>query len=176
MTHDDQKTEAIVALPTLDIASVAVSVIEGEDRGKRVRLSEGTAHIGTAPACKLQLRDSTVSRLHCELRLGRHGLQILDSGSTNGTVVDRVRVRGAVADRRGLFEDADGGTLFLDEISELPTALQPKLLRALEAREVRRVGSNAAKKVDVRVLAATNRSLARSVNEGTFREDLYYRL
>jgi DNA-binding NtrC family response regulator len=83
---------------------------------------------------------------------------------------------GAVSDRRGLFEEAEGGTLFLDEIGELPINLQAKLLRALEAREIRRVGANSAKKVNVRVIAATNRGLARSVNEGSFREELYYRL
>lgn len=83
---------------------------------------------------------------------------------------------GAHTDRRGLFEEAQGGTLFLDEIAELPLALQPKLLRVLEAREIRRVGANTSRPIDVRVLAATHRSLAQSVNEGTFREDLYYRL
>lgn len=83
---------------------------------------------------------------------------------------------GAMGDRRGVFEEADGGTLFLDEIGELPLELQPKLLRVLETRTIRRVGATIAKPIDVRVLAATNRDLAEEVNRGTFREDLYFRL
>ncbi|MBK6690734.1 MAG: sigma 54-dependent Fis family transcriptional regulator [Myxococcales bacterium] len=83
---------------------------------------------------------------------------------------------GAVSNRRGVFEEASGGTLFLDEIGEMPVALQPKLLRALETKSVRRVGANTATPIDVRVVAATNRPLAKAVNEGTFREDLFYRL
>lgn len=80
-------------------------------------------------------------------------------------------------DRRiGAFEEASGGTIFLDEIGELPIDQQPKLLRALESREIRRLGSNVHQKVDVRILAATNRDLRREVNEGRFRADLYYRL
>ncbi len=81
-----------------------------------------------------------------------------------------------MGDRRGLVEEAHGGTLFLDEIGELPLNLQAKLLRVLESRAVRRVGANTERAVDVRVLAATNRALAQSVNDGEFREDLYYRL
>jgi DNA-binding NtrC family response regulator len=82
----------------------------------------------------------------------------------------------AVKDRPGAFELADGGTLFLDEIGELDLQLQPKLLRALDRREVKRVGAGQAVAVDARVVAATNRDLEAEVKEGRFREDLYYRL
>jgi transcriptional regulator with GAF, ATPase, and Fis domain len=83
---------------------------------------------------------------------------------------------GAQMDRRGVFEEANGGTLFIDEVGELPLTMQPKLLRALESRSIRPVGANQQRPIDIRVVAATNRSLAQSVNEGSFREDLYYRL
>ncbi|MFZ5489669.1 MAG: sigma-54 interaction domain-containing protein [Thiomonas sp.] len=83
---------------------------------------------------------------------------------------------GASARKTGLFELADGGTLFLDEIGELTLPQQCKLLRALESGEFRRVGSNTLRRADVRVVAATNRSLARMVQEGSFRSDLYFRL
>ncbi|PIE19877.1 MAG: Fis family transcriptional regulator [Proteobacteria bacterium] len=83
---------------------------------------------------------------------------------------------GAVSDRRGAFAEANGGTIFLDEIGELSLDLQPALLRVLDKRAVRRVGSNQYERVDVRVLAATNRDLREEVGKKTFREDLYYRL
>ena len=83
---------------------------------------------------------------------------------------------GATMDKKGLFEQADGGTLFLDEIGELTQVSQVKLLRALQDGEVRRVGSNTAVRVDVRIISATNRDLRRLMEEGTFREDLYYRI
>ncbi|MHB8654347.1 MAG: sigma-54-dependent transcriptional regulator [Terriglobia bacterium] len=83
---------------------------------------------------------------------------------------------GAVENKRGIFEEASGGTVFLDEVSEMSPALQVKLLRTLEEHEVRRVGSNQTIKVDLRIIAASNRKLADLVEEGKFREDLYYRL
>jgi DNA-binding NtrC family response regulator len=83
---------------------------------------------------------------------------------------------GAVSQHVGCFEQATGGTIFLDEIGELDVTLQPKLLRVLEQREIKRVGGDKMIKVDVRVLAATNRDLREEVNRGGFREDLYFRL
>ncbi|MBR0196052.1 MAG: sigma-54-dependent Fis family transcriptional regulator [Paludibacteraceae bacterium] len=83
---------------------------------------------------------------------------------------------GAVKDRAGKFEQADGGTLFLDEIGDMSLAAQTKVLRALQESEITRVGSDKAIKVNVRVLAATNKNLAKEIAEGNFREDLFHRL
>ena len=83
---------------------------------------------------------------------------------------------GAVTDKSGLFEVADGGTLFLDEVGELPVSIQVKLLRAIQERVIRRVGATDDSKVEVRIIAATNRDLEEMVNKGTFRQDLFYRL
>ena len=83
---------------------------------------------------------------------------------------------GAVADKKGCMEEADGGTLFLDEVGNLPPEVQQKLLRALQTKSYRPVGSNRERKADVRIIAATNEHLDKSVEEGRFRRDLYHRL
>ena len=83
---------------------------------------------------------------------------------------------GAVSEHRGLFRAADGGTLFLDEIGDIPLPLQVKLLRALQERRIRPIGSTSSEPVDVRIISATNRNLERDMQEGQFREDLFYRL
>jgi transcriptional regulator with GAF, ATPase, and Fis domain len=108
---------------------------------------------------------------------------VLDCGAIPANLMEseafgheRGAFTGASAAHAGAFERANGGTLFLDEIGELPLELQPKLLRALERKEIRRVGGNKTVRLDLRVVAATNRDLAVEVNKGRFREDLYYRL
>jgi len=275
------------------IWSVVLAVVDGPSRGARAQVGSEIARIGTADGNDLVLTDRTVSRFHCELSVRGNTIIIRDCGSTNGTLIDGVRIReaeippgtlvriggsafrvelgeepafvevsarggfgelvgssvemrrvyailerlaltdatvlvqgetgtgkdvlarslhaaspraahpfvavdcgaipehlveselfghvrgaftGATGDRMGVFEEADGGTLFLDEIGEMPVALQPKLLRAIESRSIRRVGSSSSRTVNVRIVAATNRSLSSSINEGSFREDLYYRL
>ncbi len=83
---------------------------------------------------------------------------------------------GAVSDKQGLFQAADGGTLFLDEVADLPLALQVKLLRAIQEKKIRPIGEQREISVDVRLLSATHRDLAKMVQEGSFRQDLYYRV
>jgi len=83
---------------------------------------------------------------------------------------------GATMDKDGVFRAANGGTLFLDEVGEIPVHIQVKLLRAIESKEIKPLGSNYSVKVDVRVLSATNKNLQKEIEEGNFREDLYYRL
>jgi len=286
-------TSRVAPAHSMRIWSVVLAVVDGPSRGARAAVGSEIARIGTADGNDLVLADRTVSRFHCELSLRGNTIILRDCGSTNGTLIDGVRVReaeippgtlvrigssafhvelgeepafveisgrtgfgelvgasvemrrvyailerlaltdatlliqgetgtgkdvaarslhaaspraekpfvavdcgaipehlveselfghvrgaftGATSDRMGVFEEADGGTLFLDEIGEMPIALQPKLLRAIESRSIRRVGGGTARTVNVRIVAATNRSLASSINEGTFREDLYYRL
>ena len=108
---------------------------------------------------------------------------VVDCGSLSPTLIEselfghaKGSFTGANTDRQGAFLSANGGTLFLDEVGELPLDLQPRLLRALENRTVRRLGEDVERPVDVRFVAATNRDLRKRASEGAFREDLYFRL
>ena len=278
---------------SIEYPKCLLTVKSGPDAGKDVRVETSNIRIGTSPACQLALTDGTVSREHCEIRLGEDGYLLRDLGSTNGTHLAGSRVKevwlapgslfsvgstvlefrpleervevllsekerfgtvlgrslkmreifhflekiaskdvtvlitgetgtgkevlaesiheestrrganfitvdcgaipdnlveselfghtkgsftGAHADRVGAFEEADRGTIFLDEIGELPLEQQAQLLRVLEKKEIKRIGENETRRADVRIIAATNRSLPDEVEAGRFRKDLYYRL
>ncbi|MEE8417389.1 MAG: sigma-54 factor interaction domain-containing protein, partial [candidate division Zixibacteria bacterium] len=109
--------------------------------------------------------------------------QPLDCGSVTETLLEselfghvKGAFTGAASDRAGLLEVAEGGTIFLDEITNTSENFQVKLLRVLQENEIRRVGDSKARKIDVRVIAATNRNLEEAIETGDFRKDLYYRL
>ncbi len=113
----------------------------------------------------------------------QHTMMVFDCGAVPKNLIEselfgheKGSFTGAIMTRQGLFEMAHGSTLFLDELGELPSELQPKLLRSLEQREIRRVGATRSLKVDVRIIAATNRQLEEEVRSGRFRQDLFYRL
>ena len=121
--------------------------------------------------------------LHVLSRRARGPLVAVNCAAIPGRLVESVlfghrkgAFTGATGDQQGKFEQADGGTLFLDELGELPLELQPKLLKVLDDQVVEPVGARAGRKVNVRVVAATNRDLRRAMIEGRFREDLYYRV
>ncbi len=288
-----ERTEALGADDPAVVPRFAVSVTQGPDAGTKHLAAAGHVVVGTAEGADLRLKDTAVSRFHCELSAISGGILVRDLGSRNGVLVHGVTIReavvpfgtslqigrdqviisqepevsrlalsgeerfgelvgrsvamrhafalldraaksdatvlltgetgtgkeaaaqalhtgshrasgpfcvvdcasvpgnlfeaelfghekgaftGAVTSREGAFEMAHGGTLFIDEIGELGIDLQPKLLRVLERREVKRVGGTKTIPVDVRVVAATHRDLRSEVNAKRFRSDLYYRL
>lgn len=124
-------------------------------------------------ASALHQRSGRAERTFVAVNCGAIPAELIESelfGHTKGSFT------GADRDRRGLWEEADGGTVFLDEITETTPSFQVKLLRVLQQREIRRVGSNQTRRVDVRVIAASNRNVEAEVDAGRFRHDLFYRL
>ncbi len=121
--------------------------------------------------------------IHYNSRRGDRPLVAVNCAAIPATLMEselfghvRGAFTGAEKTKAGLFEQADGSSLFLDEVGELPSEVQAKLLRALQDGEIKRVGDSTTRRVDIRIIAATNRDLAAAVKEGLFREDLYYRL
>ena len=161
-------------------------------RGKSVKMREIFAILEKVAPTDLTVlvrgetgtgKELVAGALHSSSRRAEGPLVVQDCGAIPKDLIEstlfgheRGAFTGAHDRHRGSFEQADGGTILLDEIGELDIGLQPKLLRVLEGREIKRVGGDRTIPVDVRVVAATNRDLRQMVNEGTFREDLYYRL
>ena len=128
-------------------------------------------------------KDLIARTLHQLSRRRQGPFIVVDCGAVAGTLIEselfgheKGSFTGAIATRQGAFEMASGGTVFLDELGELSLDLQPKLLRVIEQRELRRVGGSKTLKVDLRILAATRKDLRNEVEKGKFREDLYFRL
>ncbi len=128
-------------------------------------------------------KEAAAESVHAESGRADGPFVVVDCGALPATLLEselfgheKGAFTGAAAARAGAFEAADGGTVFLDEIGELPLDLQPKLLRVLEKKQIKRVGASTPRAVDVRVVAATNRDLRGEVNARAFRSDLYYRL
>ena len=140
----------------------ATVLIEGESGTGKELIAHSIHNLSGRPKSKLTI-------VHCAALSS----QLLESELFGH---ERGAFTGATERRKGRFEEADGGTLFLDEIGEIDSNTQVKLLRALGERTIQRVGGNQVIKVDVRVIAATNKNLAELVKEGEFRDDLYFRL
>ncbi len=189
---------------TVGKTSMKISMVE-QDLGLPAALSSFGTVKGAAPAMrqlfgileKVAPTDSTVMLLgetgtgkevlahsiHARSKRVGRPFVVVDCGAVAPSLIEselfghvKGAFTGAISDRNGAFLEADGGTIFLDELGELPLDLQPKLLRVLEGGQVRRVGEDKHRRIDVRVIAATHRDLDEEIEAGRFRRDLYYRL
>ena len=152
----------------------AFSILERAAQSDAAVLIGGETGVGKGAAAE---------SLHAESTRAKGPFVVVDCGAIPADLLEselfgheRGSFTGATARKEGAFHAANGGTIFLDEIGELPLSLQPKLLRALDGKKIKRVGSNSYEPVDVRIVAATNRDLRKEVNDRRFRSDLYYRL
>jgi DNA-binding NtrC family response regulator len=177
-----------IDLPAPDMAREAPAGLIGRT-ASMLEVYKQIAHAADAAAPVLVIGESGTGKelvaraIHTHGRRASRPFVAVNCGAITETLLEselfghtRGAFTGAVADTKGLFEQAQGGTILLDEIGETSPALQVKLLRTLEESEVRPVGANRTVKIDVRVIAATNVELERSVEAGRFRQDLYYRL
>ncbi|MFI5300851.1 MAG: sigma 54-interacting transcriptional regulator [Polyangiales bacterium] len=160
--------------------------------GRSPALRQAFAVLERAAACDATVlllgetgsgKEAAAESIHREGSRANKPFMVVDCGALPPELLEselfgheRGAFTSAIRSRAGVFEEGNGGTVFLDEIGELPLDLQPKLLRVLEKKEIRRVGSNKHQVVDVRIVAATHRSLREEVNAKRFRSDLYYRL
>ncbi|MCA9105254.1 MAG: sigma-54-dependent Fis family transcriptional regulator [Planctomycetales bacterium] len=183
-----QLTEQVRLLESTRDTSNAFGDLLGQSPVMK-RLNEQLHQIAQSDATVLITGESgtgkelTARAIHGQSRRAEHSFVAVNCGAISETLLESElfgHVKGAFTDarepRRGLFLEAQGGTLLLDEIGEMPLTMQIKLLRALEERKVRPVGSDKEQSFDVRVIAATNRDLDAAVAEGRFREDLFYRI
>jgi transcriptional regulator with GAF, ATPase, and Fis domain len=179
--------------PPLAVQEVAVELsaleaVLGRSPAWR-RVLETVAKIARAPVAALLQGESGTGKellarvIHRSSHVSGGPFVAVNCGALPGPLLEaelfghtRGAFTGATTDRKGRFKQADGGTLFLDEIGEIPLELQPKLLRAVQSGEIQKLGQDHTEKVNVRILAATNRDLRQLANDGLFREDLYYRL
>ncbi len=172
------KVEARYKIPLYERKSVAfqqinhrISLVAPTDMGVLILGENGTGkeHIAEMIHERSRRADGPFIAVDCGILTGELAASEL-FGHRKGSFT------GAVADKKGCMEEADGGTLFLDEVGNLPPEVQQKLLRALQTKSYRPIGSNRERKADVRIIAATNENLKKAVEEGRFRRDLYHRL
>ncbi|HEB54591.1 MAG TPA: sigma-54-dependent Fis family transcriptional regulator [bacterium] len=175
-----RRVAAHAAAGAESVAPLSPAAVELDRQIERVAAAEQSVLIQGESGTGKEL---VARRVHAGSRRGKGPFVVVHCGAIPRQLVESElfgHVKGAFSGadhkRLGLFEAADGGTLFLDEIGELPLDVQPALLRALQFGEVRPVGSDRARTVDVRFVAATHRDLAAAVRAGSFREDLYYRV
>lgn len=194
--NDALQTIKSLTQPTIDRKSLTLSQLDGKRKHQLVYVSEAfqgvvnnIERVAPTSATVLILGETgtgkeVVARTIHQLSLrAQKPFVVVDCGSLPASLIEselfgyrRGAFTGALQDRAGKFEVADGGTIFLNEIGEMPLELQSRLLRVLQEREFYRIGDSKPRKVDARIIAATNRNLATQVREGTFRSDLYFRL